>query len=397
MSQTELLNRDASEVTVGDMCDLPILSDMLTVHPDLQRRLTSLVDVYCNYAELVWIRSGKSGNALIPKLSDSRKGYGAYVNTEIVEQQLRDMRDEIGPYLDLVADCLGELFGSLADDPYLTSANTFFDFTSEMLITEVAHRLDGDLYHHPLLQDVQEKYKSKEALFLAAEIATAILDAGRSRYDPVEGIEYPAEPWNYWELFNRAYTEGKATRRKRNEQSRRLIKKLKSESVFDPLSKITLAPFDGSEVEAHKKWFSDPQVRRFLDPKTPYITDPVTGEKKTVSVEEFIDYIVHDLSFAWYRIEHPHYGFIGHACMNGINMEEISFERAITIGEKEYWNQGIARNVGRILLDHARKVGFRKAYASTHVGNSASVTNLSHQFGTGRLEGDHLYFELSLA
>ena len=130
MIRTELEHRDVYGVTVGALCAMPMLNDLRTVHPDLQRRLTSLVDVYCNCAELVWANSLKSGKALIAKSSDPSKGYGAYVNTETVEQQLHEIREEIGPYLDLVSDRLGELFGSLADDPYLSNANTFYDLTT---------------------------------------------------------------------------------------------------------------------------------------------------------------------------------------------------------------------------------------------------------------------------
>lgn len=175
-----------------------------------------------------------------------------------------------------------------------------------------------------------------------------------------------------------------------------LIRRLKHTPMINFNSGIVLAPFDGSEVAMHEKWFADPQIRRYMDPKTPYIIDAVTHGKMTVPVDKFIQYIIENPLFVWFRIIHLNYGFIGHACMNGIDYEEMSFERALTIGEKQYWNMGIARTVGNMLLENAKSIGFKKVYSSAHVDNIASVKNLTHQFGPGKLIENKLYFELQL-
>ncbi|QQS44679.1 GNAT family N-acetyltransferase [Candidatus Roizmanbacteria bacterium] len=172
-----------------------------------------------------------------------------------------------------------------------------------------------------------------------------------------------------------------------------LIKQLKSEPVIDTVTGISLVPFDGTEAPEHEKWFSDQDVTRYLHPNTPFTTDP----NQRVSAKEFVDYMTASPEFAFFRIIHPRHGFIGHVSMNGINLDEMSFERAITIGEKQYWGQGIGSAVGSIILNHAKELGFRVARASTKVDNTASLRNLTRQYGPGKPNGDYIDFELDLA
>ena len=51
--------------------------------------------------------------------------------------------------------------------------------------------------------------------------------------------------------------------------------------------------------------------------------------------------------------------------MNGIDYSQMSFERAITIGEKLYWNKGIANITGKMLSGYAKQADFRRFFAST--------------------------------
>ena len=62
-----------------------------------------------------------------------------------------------------------------------------------------------------------------------------------------------------------------------------VIQKLKGEVVRDNQTGITLSPFDGTEIDQYKKWFSDPDVLRFLHPNTPF----TTNRNVKVPVEEF--------------------------------------------------------------------------------------------------------------
>lgn len=67
-------------------------------------------------------------------------------------------------------------------------------------------------------------------------------------------------------------------------------------------------PFDGSnnEVSLYQRWFADPSVRRYLHPNTPFVGDPSI----CVDIASWIAHLVRDNRFAYFRIEHPMYGFI---------------------------------------------------------------------------------------
>ncbi len=171
-----------------------------------------------------------------------------------------------------------------------------------------------------------------------------------------------------------------------------VIQKLKTIAVWDEVSGIQLVPFNGTEVAEHEKWFADLEVFRYLATNTPYTVDRNTK----VAVSEFIRYTVESPMFAFFRIEHPQYGFIGHVSMNGIALDDMIFERAITIGEKQYWRQGIASTVGNMILKHAKELGFKKVMASTSEKNEGSKKNLTNQFGEGTVQAGRVRFELDL-
>src|SRR5438067_13116984 len=98
-----------------------------------------------------------------------------------------------------------------------------------------------------------------------------------------------------------------------------VIRKLKTEAITDNhITGITLVPFDGSEAGSYEKWLSDPDVIKYLYPNIPFTTDP----ERKVSPQEFVRYMRDNPRFAFFRIQHPQYGFIGHASLNGIDTND---------------------------------------------------------------------------
>lgn len=171
-----------------------------------------------------------------------------------------------------------------------------------------------------------------------------------------------------------------------------LIQKLKGEVVRDNQTGITLTPFDGTEAEQYKKWFSDPEVLKFLHPNTPFTTDP----DNKVSIEEFIKFVCDDPGIAYFRIEHPAYGFIGHISLSAINLNDMSFSEGFVLGEKEYWGKGIMTTVDQMILGRAKNLGFKTAKAIAILDNTASIKILTKQFGEGIKDGNHINFRKSL-
>jgi RimJ/RimL family protein N-acetyltransferase len=141
---------------------------------------------------------------------------------------------------------------------------------------------------------------------------------------------------------------------------------------IDSRSGITLVPFDGSEVGLYEKWFSDPDVLRYLHPNTPFTTD----SQVRVPVPEFVNYVVESNTDAYFRIEHPEFGSLGHSSMTGIDLNSMSFRRGCVIGEKQHWGKGIGTFVGKMLLAHAENLGFQLVRAGTNANNVASLKNL---------------------
>lgn len=173
-----------------------------------------------------------------------------------------------------------------------------------------------------------------------------------------------------------------------------LVQSLKTEPIVDRESGIQLVPFDGShvEVEMYEKWFNDPEVCRYLHPNTPY-TD---NSEQRGTVKEFIRYMTTHPAFAYYRIIHPLYGFIGHQSAAVINIEERSCYIGYVIGEKQCWGKGIGSVVTRMLLDRLKEVGMRKVKANAHIENVASIKILTKYFGEGKVDGESIEFQLDL-
>ena len=141
-----------------------------------------------------------------------------------------------------------------------------------------------------------------------------------------------------------------------------------------------------------KKWFSDQDVLKFLCPNTPFTTNP--NEK--VTVEEFIEYVRNDPELAYFRIEHPAYGFIGHIGLDSIDLNYMSFFTGCVIGEKKYWGKGIGTTAEKMVLSRAKELGFKSAKASVHEDNIVSISILTKQLGMGISEGNQVNFTKAL-
>src|SRR3989338_1162606 len=98
-------------------------------------------------------------------------------------------------------------------------------------------------------------------------------------------------------------------------------------------------------------------------------------------LKNFIKYVCDDPGIAYFRIEHPAYGFIGHASLSTINLDDMSFSAGYVIGEKKYWGEGIGTNVEKMVLNRTKELDFKTAKASAHKDNIASISILTKQFG----------------
>ncbi|TSC88109.1 MAG: hypothetical protein G01um101416_132 [Microgenomates group bacterium Gr01-1014_16] len=171
-----------------------------------------------------------------------------------------------------------------------------------------------------------------------------------------------------------------------------IITKLKHRIVKEPESRVVLMPFINTPIiiDRCRRWLENPHVRRFLHPNTPWTTD----SGRTETYQDFVAFMSKSPHHAYfqiidnkndaYRRPNLNYGAIGLASLNGIDYNALTFNRGIVIGEPHLWHQGIAAEVGLLLLGLAKSVGFRQAKATANVENIASVKNLRRQFGPGK-------------
>ena len=141
------------------------------------------------------------------------------------------------------------------------------------------------------------------------------------------------------------------------------------------------------EIKSFAKWFSDGEVTKYLLPGTPLLLNTDTQKLETVSVPVWLKNISKRKTAAHWKIMHPQYGFIGHASLNAIDIKDMSCERAITIGEKKYWGEGIGKIVGLMLMKAARESGLKKMTSSPYAENTRSLFNVEAQLGESVGEG----------
>ncbi len=192
------------------------------------------------------------------------------------------------------------------------------------------------------------------------------------------------------------------TRKEQLSQAELLIK-LKTE-IRNEQSGIKLVPLTQgflmtnyeSLISQWEKFFSDKEVTKHLHPLTPFkkLGD---GSEVKILVEEFLATKSSSSDSILFIIYHPDSTLpIGHLSLNGINSQSGSASRGIVIGEADFRYKGIGKIVGQMSIEHARKSGLKILKASAHSGNSASIANLTRQFGTGSLSTDQKEINFTL-
>ncbi|MFA5991211.1 MAG: GNAT family protein [Candidatus Doudnabacteria bacterium] len=112
--------------------------------------------------------------------------------------------------------------------------------------------------------------------------------------------------------------------------------------------KVTLRPVRLSDAERFVKWFSDPEVNKFMS----YRNFTLAFERR---------YIKYKLKFKpkdnlHFCIDTKEGVHIGSCSLESISNIHKRATFGIIIGEKKYWNQGLGSEAARIILDY----GFTK-------------------------------------
>ncbi len=134
--------------------------------------------------------------------------------------------------------------------------------------------------------------------------------------------------------------------------------------------RLILRPYEAGDISFWQKWDIDPEVQRFMpEPKN----EPVSDEKqleylKECESEEDGAY----WTIVWKENDQP----IGHIAITEISQHHGTGEIGIVIGEKEYWNKGVASEAIKSVVEFAPSLGLKRLSAEFEEGNIALEKSL---------------------
>ncbi len=134
--------------------------------------------------------------------------------------------------------------------------------------------------------------------------------------------------------------------------------------------RLILRPYEAGDISFWQKWDVDPEVQHFMpEPKN----EPVSDEKQLKYLKECEseqDGIY--WTIVWKENNQP----IGHIAITEISQHHGIGEIGIVIGEKEYWNKGIASEAIKGVVELALSIGFKRLSAEFEEGNIALEKSL---------------------
>lgn len=132
-----------------------------------------------------------------------------------------------------------------------------------------------------------------------------------------------------------------------------------------------LRPMKISESEVYRPWFNDPEVtHQSLVTQVP--SPPITEEEEKKTVRQLITSPT-DKTFVIETAGKP----IGTCGLHKIDRIHRTARVAITIGEKDYWNQGYGTAVTRMLINYGfDELGLERISSSALEFNKPSIKML---------------------
>ena len=130
---------------------------------------------------------------------------------------------------------------------------------------------------------------------------------------------------------------------------------------------INLCPLNMKHANLYTKWSNDPDVRRYSRNTIPWSIDEV--KKWSESGEERVKKnMVFEI---WHRKDDLPIGTAGLGDINWFNRNANLF---VTIGESEYWGQGIGVEVSKLLINYGfEELNLHKIYAGIYTPNKRSL------------------------
>lgn len=134
------------------------------------------------------------------------------------------------------------------------------------------------------------------------------------------------------------------------------------------IDQVQLRPIERDDLPRFVAWFGDPEVRRHL---LLYLPFSLAQEERWF--ENLLERLERqeEVILAIETSDGAHIGNIG---LHSIDWKNRSAEMGITIGEKEYWNQGYGTNAIRTLLGLAfREMNLHRVFLRVDADNGRGI------------------------
>ena len=132
--------------------------------------------------------------------------------------------------------------------------------------------------------------------------------------------------------------------------------------------RVRLRPVERTDLPRFVEWFSDPEVRRYLDMYLPF---SLAQEKRWF--EQLLER-VEQQEVVMLTIETEECAHIGNISLFDINWKDRHAELGITIGDKDYWNQGYGSDAIQAMLRIAfADMNLHRVFLRVHADNFRAI------------------------
>ena len=134
-------------------------------------------------------------------------------------------------------------------------------------------------------------------------------------------------------------------------------------------NRVRLRPVERGDLPRFVEWFSDPDVRRYLDMYLPF---------SLAQEERWFENLVERVEkqeTVMLTIETNDGAHIGNIGLFDIHWKDRQAELGITIGDKDYWNQGYGSDAIQTLLRVAfDEMNLHRVYLRVHADNARGIS-----------------------
>jgi RimJ/RimL family protein N-acetyltransferase len=131
---------------------------------------------------------------------------------------------------------------------------------------------------------------------------------------------------------------------------------------------VRLRPVEREDLPRFVEWFSDPEVRRYLGIALPFSL--AQEERWFEDLQERLE----KQELVVLTIETSEGAHIGNISLMDINWKDRYAELGITIGDKDYWNQGYGTDATRTMLRVAfNDMNLHRVFLRVHADNARGI------------------------